>query len=92
MHTVRTVHSVHTKGYRLHIASVIMVKAYSLKARQHYGSKSLDLTIPHSICNEFGISDGDVFILDVSEERLDGSVNLILKYKRVFSQISARTE
>nr|MDO8084582.1 hypothetical protein [Candidatus Sigynarchaeum springense] len=63
-----------------------MEKAYSLKARQHYGSNSLDLTIPHSICKEHGISDGDVFILEITNENVEGSEKLVLKYKRVFAQ------
>jgi bifunctional DNA-binding transcriptional regulator/antitoxin component of YhaV-PrlF toxin-antitoxin module len=63
-----------------------MAKAYSLKARQHYGSNSLDLTIPNSICKEHGISDGDVFILEITKEKIEGSEKLVLQYKRVFSQ------
>ena len=63
-----------------------MAKAYSLKARQHHGSNSLDLTIPHSICKEYGISDGDVFILDITKEIVEGSEKLVLQYKRVYSQ------
>lgn len=76
-----------TRRVIVHIPLPIsMDKAYSLKARQHYGSNSLDLTIPHSICKEYGISDGDVFILEITNENVEGSEKLVLKYKRVFSQ------
>ncbi|MHA1680083.1 MAG: hypothetical protein ACTSUE_03680 [Promethearchaeota archaeon] len=63
-----------------------MSKSISIKARKHYGSKSLDLTIPVSISKKLGIKDGDVFILKVIEDPDDRKADLILEYKRVYAQ------
>jgi len=48
--------------------------------RVHYGTESLDITIPTQVCKENKIREGDIFSVDVFEERNQ----LILKYTRVF--------
>ena len=63
-----------------------MSRPISIKARKHYGSKSLDLTIPVSISKKFKIKDGDLFILDVIEDPKDRKADIILEYKRVYAQ------
>ena len=57
-----------------------MGKKYTVKARVHYGTDSLDLTIPTQICKDNKIRDGDVFSVDVSS---DNEI-ITLKYKRIF--------
>ena len=57
-----------------------MSKKYTVKARVHYGTDSLDLTIPTQICKDNKIRDGDVFSVDVSSD----SEIITLKYKRIF--------
>lgn len=43
------------------------MKRLTVKAREHYGSKSLDLTIPVEVKEEYGIRAGDVFELEIQE-------------------------
>ena len=57
-----------------------MGKKYTVKARVHYGTESLDLTIPTQICKENKIKDGAIFSIDVSHE----SEKIVLKYTRIF--------
>jgi len=57
-----------------------MGKKYTVKARVHYGTDSLDLTIPTQICKDNKIRDGDLFSVDVSS---DNEI-ITLKYKRIF--------
>jgi antitoxin component of MazEF toxin-antitoxin module len=52
-----------------------------VKARFHYGSNSLDLTIPSDVVKTMTINPGDVFRLVVKEEK----GNLVLQYERVYS-------
>ena len=52
----------------------------TVKAREHYGAKSLDLTIPAEIRRKYRIEPGDIFVIEVEE--IDGY--LVLKYKRVY--------
>jgi hypothetical protein len=59
-----------------------MVKKHSVKARSHYGAKSMDLTIPAAICKKYDISDGDVFIVDVRELEKD----IEITYERMYKQ------
>ena len=56
-----------------------MEKTYTVKARIHYGSKSLDITIPAELVKKHSIKPGDIFRVEVTEEE-----NLVLKYERVF--------
>lgn len=39
----------------------IIMKNYTVKARQRSGTKSIDLTLPASIRNEYSINPGDIF-------------------------------
>ncbi|AGB03386.1 hypothetical protein [Methanoregula formicica] len=55
-------------------------KENTVKSRLHYGTNSLDLTIPTDIAKSKKINPGDVFRLIVKEE--EG--NLILQYERVY--------
>jgi hypothetical protein len=41
---------------------------YSVKARVHHGTKSLDLTIPTRIVEKYSIEAGDVFTIEVFEK------------------------
>jgi len=43
------------------------MKKISVKAREHYGSKSLDLTIPVELKEKYDIRAGDVFEIEVVE-------------------------
>jgi hypothetical protein len=52
-----------------------------VKSRLHYGSNSLDLTIPSEVVKTFKISPGDVFKLVVNNE----NNSLVLKYERIYS-------
>lgn len=51
----------------------------TVKAREHHGADSLDITIPTELVRELDISAGDIF--EVEHDR-DG--NIVLKYKRVY--------
>lgn len=55
----------------------------TVKAREHPGSSSFDLTIPAEIVDEYNLQAGDVFQV-VAEETDDGKLQL--NYKRVFEQ------
>lgn len=55
----------------------------TVKAREHPGSSSFDLTIPAQIVKEYDLQSGDVFQV-VAEEPEDGELEL--RYKRVFKQ------
>lgn len=52
---------------------------HSVKARSRHGTSSLDLTIPAELKREHGISEGDVFVVEVEETDDDLSIH----YKRV---------
>jgi hypothetical protein len=56
-------------------------KENTVKSRLHYGTNSLDLTIPSDIVKSKKINPGDVFRLIVREEK----GNLVLQYERVYS-------
>lgn len=51
----------------------------TVKARSRQGTKSMDLTIPAKVCEEFDISPGDIFELTVEKDKCE-----ILTYKRVY--------
>ena len=61
-----------------------MSTSHVVKARRHYGSKSLNLTIPAEIRRELEINVGDVFIV---EHGYEDSV-LILKYKCIYKKVN----
>jgi len=55
-------------------------KKFTVKARAHHGTDSLDITIPTQVCKENKINEGDVFSLEIiNEEKLT-----VLKYSRIF--------
>ena len=51
-----------------------------MKAREHYGAESLDLTIPTNVVREHGFSPGDVFEVDVKTS----DEEVVLSYKLVY--------
>jgi bifunctional DNA-binding transcriptional regulator/antitoxin component of YhaV-PrlF toxin-antitoxin module len=57
-----------------------MGKKFTVKARTHHGTDSLDITIPTQVCRENKINEGDVFSFEITEE---GKLT-ILKYTRIF--------
>jgi hypothetical protein len=57
-----------------------MGKKFTVKARTHHGTDSLDITIPTQVCKENKINEGDIFSLEVINE---GNL-LTLKYSRIF--------
>jgi len=52
----------------------------TVKAREHHGANSLDLTLPVEVVREYDVTPGDVFEIEFTEE--DGDV--VLKYRRVY--------
>ena len=55
-------------------------KEITVKSRFHFGSTSLDLTIPSDVAKSNGINPGDIFRLVIREEK----DNLVLQYERVY--------
>ena len=55
----------------------------TVKARAHYGTSSLDLTIPSKIVKDNKIQEGDVFSIEI---KLNRENQLIIKYTRIFKQ------
>jgi bifunctional DNA-binding transcriptional regulator/antitoxin component of YhaV-PrlF toxin-antitoxin module len=56
------------------------MKRITVKAREHHGSKSLDLTIPVEIIENYKIKAGDVFEIEIQEKK--GELVAII-YKRM---------
>lgn len=56
----------------------------TVKAREHHGSSSYDLTIPAEVVKEYDLRIGDVFQVTAECEEEDGEV--VITYKRVFEQ------
>jgi len=52
----------------------------TLKARDHHGADSLDITIPVNAVREYDINQGDIFEFEITSE----GDELVLKYKRVY--------
>ncbi len=42
--------------------------SHTVKAREHYGADSLDLTIPTEIVREYDLSSGDIFEVIIKED------------------------
>jgi hypothetical protein len=55
-----------------------------VKARSRQGTKSLDLTIPVKIATQMKIKEGDVFLIETSENK-EGK--LILIYTKILNNI-----
>lgn len=56
----------------------------TVKAREHHGSSSYDLTIPAEVVKEYDLQIGDVFQVTAERDEEDGEV--VITYKRVFEQ------
>ena len=54
----------------------------TVKAREHHGAKSVDLTLPKEVCEECDVRPGDVF--SVSADCGVGE-RLVVTYTRVFA-------
>lgn len=52
----------------------------TVKAREHYGANSLDLTLPADVVEEYDVNAGDVFEIEVASE----DDELSLTYTRVY--------
>ena len=46
----------------------------TVKAREHYGADSLDLTIPTEVVEDYELNPGDIF--DVSVEQNGGTITI----------------
>lgn len=57
--------------------------AETVKAREHQGSQSLDLTLTAEIREEYDVEPGDVFRVGINE---DEKGRLEITYTRVFAQ------
>ena len=57
-----------------------MGKTRVVKARENYGSRSLSLTLPADVREEFGVRPGDVFEVSVSR---DGPFTI--RYRKIYS-------
>jgi hypothetical protein len=57
-----------------------MARRPTVRAREHRGTNSLDLTVPASVCEEFGVKAGDVFEVSPSES----TGQLSMTYRRVY--------
>lgn len=55
---------------------------YTVKAREHPGTNSLDLTLPAKITKKYNLSKGDIFKVEVLEE----NDTLIIKYTLIYQQ------
>jgi bifunctional DNA-binding transcriptional regulator/antitoxin component of YhaV-PrlF toxin-antitoxin module len=60
------------------------MKRITVKAREHHGSKSLDLTIPVEIVENYKIRAGDVFEIEIQGK--NGELTAIL-YRRMMTLI-----
>lgn len=52
---------------------------FTVKARGRHGTESLDLTIPVELKREHGITQGDVFLVEI----MDSEDGLTLHYDRI---------
>jgi hypothetical protein len=56
---------------------------HTVKARLRHGTRSLDLTIPVGMVKEKSINEGDVFLVEISENSKNQTV---ITYSRIFKQ------
>lgn len=52
----------------------------TVKAREHHGADSLDITVPTSVVKDKEISTGDIFEVNVEKDEGD----LVIKYRRIY--------
>lgn len=55
-----------------------MPEPFSVKARGRHGTESLDLTIPVKLKNKHGITQGDIFVVEINSEG-----ELTIEYERI---------
>ncbi len=55
-----------------------MAKTNIVRARARHGTRSLDLTIPTAVSQEYGIHEGDAFVVSITR---NGDISL--HYKRL---------
>lgn len=55
---------------------------YTVKAREHPGTNSLDLTLPTKLTKKYKISKGDIFKIEVLEDKNQ----LVVKYILIYQQ------
>ena len=65
-----------------------IMKNYTVKARQRYGSNSIDLTLPASIRKKYSINHGDIFRIKASKK----NEKLTLEYKLIYQNIDEDDE
>ena len=53
----------------------------TVKARERYGSNSLDLTLPSRIIKEFSLNKGDIYKVDTIEENGEFKIVYTLIFK-----------
>ena len=58
-----------------------MEKKPVVKARLHHGTKSFDITIPAAVVQSFKINEGDIFSVEVIENK-----DIEIVYKRIYKQ------
>jgi hypothetical protein len=59
-----------------------MAEIQTVRARERQGARSLDLTIPVAVIDEFNVATGDVFAISI-----DGKGDeLTLRYRRVYTK------
>lgn len=56
------------------------MKNFTVKARKHHGSRSLDLTIPAEIRESYSVEAGDVFKIEVVGK---DSQLVVISYRRM---------
>lgn len=56
------------------------MKRLTVKAREHHGSESLDLTVPAKVREKYGIQAGDVFEIEIHEK---GGQLTMIAYRRM---------
>lgn len=76
----------HTKYVIHRFRSTVVPAPFTVKARGRHGTESLDLTIPVELKREHGISEGDVFLVDVEEDE----EGLRISYKRIHQTESTK--
>jgi len=65
----------------LRTASDMRMMSDTVKAREHYGANSLDLTIPTKVVEELDLSPGDIFEITVDTDDEDVTLSYELVYK-----------
>ncbi len=59
-----------------------MAEIQTVRARERHGARSLDLTVPTRIIDEFNVNGGDVFAVSVNK----AGGKLTITYRRVYAK------